>query len=118
MGTFGLERYDTKDFNEWITRSGFIDEYDFWSSLSGLGVGTTVDHMVSYLTSLGYVGSPHDQFRLFLEGQMGNIGSVYDIATKFYEGTWSPGAGDTFEFADGSNFNFADGDDFEFKDTI
>ena len=113
MGTYGLELYDTADFWDWVFRSGYKNEFDFWSSLSSINNGTTYDHMVNYLSSLGYSGSPHDMFRKFLEGQVGNLGTIYDMATVFYEGTWGAGAGggggDSIVDADGNIIVDADG---------
>lgn len=91
MGQFGLELHNTEDFLGFLSRSGYLDEYDFWSSLSTIDRGTTFDHMRDYLTSEGYTGSPHDQFRQFLEVQVGNTGTVQDMAHTWYLGTFSPG---------------------------
>lgn len=97
MGTHGLQRYDTKDFWNFLSISGYVDAHDFWSSLSNISEGTTFDHMVDYLTSEGYTGSPHDKLRQFLEAQVGQIGSVYDMATVFYQDIFSVG---TFQIRD------------------
>lgn len=99
MGTFRLTRLDTSDFFLWVRRSGFRDEMDLWSGLSGLTRGTVVDHMVKYLSSLGYSGQPDDQFRQFLKDQVGLIsgkeGTLFDMANKLYQGTFSQGGGTT-----------------------
>ena len=91
MGQYGLELYRTTDFVAFLQRSGYTDEYDFWSSLSGLSKGTTTDHMIAYLTAEGYTGSPFDMFRQWLEEQQGNIGTVMDMAHPFFQGTFTTG---------------------------
>lgn len=98
MGAFGLERYETEDFLAFLSRSGYLNEHDFWSSLSGLSKGTTFDHMREYLTNEGYTGSPHDQFRQFLHAQTSLGGALRDMAREFYQGTFSVGGGEiTFQ---------------------
>ena len=117
MGTHGLKRYDKKDLQGFLERSGYTDEHDFWSSLSGLSKGTTFDHMRKYLTDQGYSGTPHDQFRKFVEAQVGGLGTVYDMVTVWYEGQFgsevSTGleteAGDPLQAEDGSQL-FTEGD--------
>lgn len=93
MGSNRLNRLDEKDFYAWVKRSGYANELDFWSGLSGLSKGTLVDHMTTYLRSLGYTGSPDVQFRQFLKDQVGLIsgreGTLYDMASEFYEGTYT-----------------------------
>lgn len=93
MGTHLLQRYDYGDFLEFLSRNGFVDEFDFWSSLSGISAGSVTDHLKDYLQSLGYSGSPTDMVREFLQDQVGYQGSIYDDATVFYEGTYPPVGG-------------------------
>lgn len=96
MGTARLKIQYPSKFLTWVKRSGFKDEMDFWSSLSGMSRGTVVDHMVRYLSSLGYGGTPNDQFRRFLKDQVGLIGtsgqlgegSTFDMANEFFDLTW------------------------------
>lgn len=98
MGTHRLRPQYPSKFLTWVKRSGFTDEFDFWSSLSGLSSGSMIDHMVSYLTSLGYSGTPGDQFRRFLKDQVGLVsgfeGTTFDMANEFFDGTFSVGATD------------------------
>lgn len=91
MGTKRLTVLDTSDFYDWVTRSGYRDEHEFWQSLSGLADGSTVDHMIEYLSSLGYAGTPGDMACQFLRDQTGLTGSLYDMASQFYQGVWSTG---------------------------
>lgn len=89
MGTARLKRISPSKFNAWVKRSGFTDEMNFWSSLSGLSRGTVVDHMTTYLSSLGYSGTPSDQFRKFLRDQTGLLGTTFDMGNQFFDGTFS-----------------------------
>lgn len=94
MGNKRLEgRLDAKDFKSWVNRTGYRDELDFWSGLSGLSQGTLTDHMVKYLSSLGYHGTPDDMLSTFLSDQVGLIGghagTLYDKADRFYNGTYA-----------------------------
>lgn len=101
-------------FSQWVLRSGFNSEFEFWRSFSGLSDGTEYDLMNDYLGSLGYVGTAFDRLFAFLRDQTGKDGTMFDIGNEFFDGTYSPVSGGSFEFADGSNFTFADGSDFEF----
>lgn len=94
MGNKRLEgRLDAKDFDRWVKRSGFRNELDFWSGLSGLNKGTLTDHMVKYLSSLGYRGTPDDMLSTFLSDQVGliggHVGTLYDKADRFYNGVYT-----------------------------
>ena len=96
MGTPRLRPKYPSKFTTWVKRSGYTDELDFWSSLSGLSSGSVVDHMTSYLRTLGYTGSPNDQFRGFLRDQVGllnmtpaHIGTMFDEINEFFDGTFS-----------------------------
>lgn len=110
MGTHRLTRIDTADFYDWVHRSGYDDELDFWSSLSGLSSGSLVDHMTTYLASLGYTGTPNDQFRQFLRDQTGIDGTIYDLANHLYQGTFSLGVGSqNITTEDGINITTEDG---------
>lgn len=70
-------------FKEYLTANGFVDELDFWKSLSGLSSGTCHDHMVEYLTTLGYTGTAADKFRAFLRDQSQFEGTTFDMLNDF-----------------------------------
>lgn len=112
MGTPRLKILDTYDFFQWVKRSGYTDEMDFWSSLSGIPTGTVVDHMVEYLSSLGYGGTPNDQLAQFLKDQVGLVGgyegTLYDMANELFDGTFSVS---TDEFLLGEDGGFILGED-------
>lgn len=95
MGTPRLRPIFPSKFTAWVKRSGFTDEFDFWSSLSGIVSDSVVDHMTTYLRSLGYTGNPNDQFRKFLRDQVGllnmtpaHIGTLFDEVNEFFDGTF------------------------------
>lgn len=95
MGTFHLRKFDTFDFYQFLQRSGYTDEYDFWSSLSGLSSGTETDHMVHYLQSLGYGGCTANMFYDFIQDQAqftaDQGASRYDLLNKLYQGSFGGG---------------------------
>lgn len=98
MGTHRLAIVDTADFYRWVKNQGYSNEFEFWQSLSGLTSGTIVDHMVRYLSSLGYHGTPNTQFAQFLKDQVGLVGgregTIYDMANELFPGpTGSYGGG-------------------------
>jgi len=110
MGHHGLELLDTGDFKRWLVLSGFESEMDFWASLSGLSDGSLADHMEAYLTSLGYTGTIYDKFRQFLRSQSGIGETLHEMASSFYEGSWSPpGATVPLEDTDGVQLTDTDG---------
>lgn len=92
MGTPRLRPIFPSKFLAWVKRVGYTDEFDFWSSLSGIQSTSVVDHMVTYLRSLGYTGTPNDQFRRFLKDQVGLIGgyegTTFDMGNEFFDGTF------------------------------
>lgn len=67
---------------------------DFWSSLSGLAHGTITDHMTSYLSSLGYNGTPRDMLCHFLRDQIqtGRGATIFDMANQLFDGTYGAAA--------------------------
>lgn len=93
MGSHRLRPIHASKFRSWVLRSGFTDEYHFWSSLSGLSSGTITDHMESYLGSLSYTGTPQDKLRKFLRDQTSNLGTTFDMGNQFFDGTFSAGSG-------------------------
>ena len=108
MGTHRLRLQYPSKFAAWVQRSGYRDELEFWDSLSTLQRGTVVDHMINYLTSLGYPGTPNDQLKRFLIDQVGKNGTLFDLANEFFDGTFSIGtftteAGDILTTENGIN---------------
>lgn len=93
MGTHRLRPIYPSKFRTWVQRAGYKTELEFWSSLSGISKGTVVDHMVSYLTSQGYRGTPDDQFASFLRAQTSMNGTIFDMGNQFFDGTFSVVAG-------------------------
>jgi hypothetical protein len=102
---FYLHQLDNYAFEQWVKRSGFDDELDFWSSLSGLSSGTVYDHMDEYLGYLGYTGDTGDKLRTFIIDQVGNIGTTFDNANEMFLGSYS-----TAEYESGVNILTEDGD--------
>ncbi len=102
MGSHGLKSRKPTRFYKWAENSGFTDEFNFWSSLSGQSTGTMVDHMDSYLGSLGYTGTVHDKFISFLRDQTGLDATIQDMAYYFFDHIFSAGAGNTVVDDDGN----------------
>lgn len=96
MGTPRLRPIFPSKFATWVKRIGYKDEFDFWSSLSGIQSKNVVDHMTTYLRTLGYTGNPNDQFRKFLRDQVGllnmspaHVGTLFDEVNEFFDGTYA-----------------------------
>lgn len=79
-------------FLTWVTRSGFTDEFHFWSYLSGINSRSIADHQNHYLTSLGYTGTIVDKMRNFLKDQTSLNGTIWDTANQFFNVTFSGAA--------------------------
>lgn len=108
-----LHKLDNFASQEWFQRSGFEDELDFWSSLSGLSEGSMYDHIVYYLTSLGYTGDEGDKIRTFIMDQVGYIGTTFDNANEMFLGLYSPTvtpSGAYIQTEDGLNITTESGD--------
>ena len=108
--SFRLTPINKFHMEEWLQRSGFKNfELDFWSTLSSITKGTSFDHMVSYLTELGYTGGANDQLRTFLQDQA-TVGTTYDNANQMFQGTYATGTSGTKILAeDGSELLAEDG---------
>jgi hypothetical protein len=77
-------------FDKWLKANGFTTEINFWSSLSGLAQGTVHDHMLKYITSLGYLGTPRDKLRQFVRDQAAyQKDSWFDAVNKMLDGTFN-----------------------------
>lgn len=112
MGSFLLERHDYEGLRSFLRRNGFTDELDFWRSLSGLSQGTIADHLIHYLRSLGYTGTATDQLRDFLQDQVdfaGQGATLYDLADRFYNGTYPPAGADALLMETGDFLLLEDG---------
>ena len=102
VGSHALRPLYPSKFWDWVRRSGYPDEFTFWSSLSGIQASTIVDHMNHYLGSLGYTGTPWDKRKQFLIDQTTGGGTIFDVANKFFDGTFSVSSGDSVRDDDGN----------------
>lgn len=115
MGTHRLTIQDKYNFHRWVNSLGYMNEYEFWQALSGLSRGSVVDHMVKYLSSLGYSGSPNTQFLRFLKDQVGLVngqeGTIYDMANELFHNAGQ--IGNFLQTSDGEILQTSDGESLE-----
>jgi hypothetical protein len=84
-----LKRYLGGKAQEWITSSGYTDEFTFWASLSGLDQGTEYDHCNTYLTAQGYTGTLRDKLRQWGQALTDGSGTLDDLLRKAADAPFS-----------------------------
>lgn len=86
-----LKQLNPQRFQNWLDASGFGSELEFWQSLSTLADGTLTDHMNDALSQKGYVGSPREKLRAFLNYDTGVHGTFSDMMNHFLNDSFVTG---------------------------